>query len=307
MNKLKLMDDNYVRKNFDINSRSKYQGKEFLEIFDKNVFTKYLCNLNKKYFVVFNGSNKAFILNRDGDVVIDDEIVEKFPNKYLLYKFEKYVQKYNGIVIYLLFDGVCEKPNLIKIDKELVKINKKLKEKCKDLSLTFKKYDIFKASSIKTYKIIDDVYKLELYNKKRMISEIKLVYQGVGMMEIRSFTKPKFRGKSYNKMLRILMVILLALLICEKYGIRDIYSQAINPISAYVLMNNFKVIYNITGLRCGKRYFNNNKLETRELVEKLYKKSDTVHIFVKLSKYNIKRAIELLNIMLSDGIDAIKC
>jgi len=307
---MKIFTGERVYKKFIINPEYIYKSKKFLEIFDIVRNTRYLCILKQNYYYISYNNvkvhevfvlNKNYELEEDTDIIMDLKGKKKKSNIYL---------KRNKIIYIDLSDiKVCLNPNLTKMNKELEDINKRLNKKCSELSIKFEDYNPIKVSTIKTSKIIDDVYLLCMYYNKKCISYIELYYHNIqGVLEFRSYTEDRYGGKKYNKLLRSLIIILTALIVCKKNKFKFLYSQAINPISAWLLINNFNTILYSKHKNLEKILKTKKDLKLKKLIFDTYKKKNYIDIYIKLNKNNVKLANKLLDNLLSDdNLDSIKC
>jgi len=300
-----------VDKKFNINPKYRYKSKNFLEIFDIKSNTRYLCILNQNYYYVSYNDGKIkeiFVLDKNYKLVEDKDIVLELKDK--IYNMSNTYLRRNKIIYINLSDiKICLRPDLTRMNKELEDINKRLNKKCSELSIEFEDYRPIKESSIKTYRVIDDVYLLCMYYKKKCISQIELYYDDKqGVLEFRSYTLKKYGGKKYNKLLRSLIVILTALIVCDKNKINMVYSQAINPISAWLLINNFDTILYSKHKNLEEVIKTKKGLKLKEWIIDTYKKKKYIDIYIKLNRKNVKLANKLLDKLLGDNnLDSIKC
>ena len=82
-----------------------------------------------------------------------------------------------------------------------------------------------------------------LYYNENCISSIILIYKDEDTIGIDSNTYNNYQGNKYNTLLRAIVVILSSYIICNSKNISKISSNAINPISAWLLISNFDVTY----------------------------------------------------------------
>lgn len=307
---MKILTKKRVDKQFIINSGYIYKGKKFLEIFDIERNTRYLCILNQNYYYInYNTGkvNEVFVLNKDYKLEEDKDIIMDLNNK--VKKSNIYLKRNKIIYLNLSDIKVCLNSDLTNMNKELEGINKKLNKKCPELNIKFEDYTPIKVSNIKTSRIIDDVYLLCMYYNKKCISHIELYYHNIqGVLEFRSYTENKYEGKKYNKLLRSLIIILTALIVCKKHKFKFLYSQAINPISAWLLINNFNTILYSKHKNLQKVLKTKTDLKLKKWIFNTYKKKNYIDIYMELNKNNVKLANKLLDKLLSDdNLDSIKC
>jgi hypothetical protein len=124
----------------------------------------------------------------------------------------------------------------INIKDKLVELNNKLNLKCPNLMIS---YDPFKMQ-----------INLIKMNENKIISYIKLTpffLEDILRINIDSLTIEGYGGKKYNKFLRSILIIITTILFCENNKKIDfIYSQALNVISAWLLISNFNTDIKIT-------------------------------------------------------------
>jgi hypothetical protein len=93
-------------------------------------------------------------------------------------------------------------------------------------------------------------------------------------LEITSMTRNEEEGKSYNKML-----LSVAIFIASAFpGIRQLKSVAIHPVSAWSLINSYKLT---------EQYD-----YTREAINELFKNNGTMELYVPLNEDNSEKALE---------------
>jgi len=307
----RILTKQQIDKNFNINPKYRYKSKDFLEIFDIKRNTRYLCVLNQKYYYVSYNDGKVYeiyVLDKDYKLVEDKNIIMNLKDK--INNMSNIYLKRNKIIYINLSDiKICLKPNLVKMNKELESINKRLNKRCPELSIEFEDYRPIKENSIKTYNVLDDVYLLCMYYKKKCISQIELYYDDKqGVLEFRSYTLKKYGGNKYNKLLRSLIVILTALIVCDKNKINMVYSQAINPISAWLLINNFDTILYSKHKNLEEVIKSKKGLKLKKWIFDIYKEKKYIDIYIKLNRRNVKLANKLLDKLFSDdNLDSIKC
>jgi hypothetical protein len=309
MNHLKIITNkNIFLKRFKTNNIL-YKKKYVLEIIDKETYLKYLCKLKKDYYCIIDTIYKhIYIINDEGIFINNNKIIDNIQNNIL--ELDKYSIKNNIMIIYLCDINSCAEPNLKNVKKELVILNKQIYKKCKYLKISFDIIEKTYSKKFKTYIIIDNEYKLSLYYKNKLISTILLLYNTYDALEIRSNTVEKYEGNKFNKLLRMIIILLSSLIICKKFNIIELYSQAVNPISAWLLINNFNTVYsaNSANSKKYKTFSNTNKhLELKEFIWKAYKNGFNFDIYIKLDKNNIKIAKKLLKVLLSNKIESINC
>ena len=228
----------------------------------------------------------------------------------------------NGI--YQLIEGKEECLNFNKEEIEesiLNDLNRQIKNKCPELSIELNYYYRLpgRLYTYVDYESIDyndyDYSKTKtivlcLYYRGECISSITLTYDGEETMYIDSYTKEDKQGKKYNKLLRCIVIIICSQLSCNSNRrIMSIISEAANPISAWLLINNFETeIEDIEYQKLIKEKNEYNKV-TRQDISNLYQTGTilTLSIKIPLNRNNINRAYQLINILLTDISTSIIC
>ena len=149
-----------------------------------------------------------------------------------------------------------------------------------------------------------------LYNGNNCISSIELTYEGNGMMAIDSKTREINRGKKYNKLLRSVIIIVSSLIICHENKIIKIGSRAVNPISAWLLINYFNTTYESDRPKKLETYLETHSpITDRKSLNEFYEmhKSCDLNITVELNAENIRKANELFDNLTSNNPNSIKC
>ncbi len=195
---------------------------------------------NNKIFV-FNDKNELITNGQELDII--KNIIRDNNNANNFISFNKKLSDYD-IGILKMFDSEgCYNTNLKCIKERLDELNKILQIKYPDLHLEIDDY--YNLDGISSIAHSNEDYILCLYFDKKCISMIKLRYIGDNMMEIASTTEKEYEGKKYNKLLRIISVIIASKMICDGKTIVALKSEAINPISTWLLISNFDVEYNV--------------------------------------------------------------
>jgi len=143
--------------------------------------------------------------------------------------------KQNKIKRLLWLSRLCENEiNISDTNPKIEELNNLLKEKCNNLSISLD-YMYNMNGNVVSYnnKFINQLI-LCLNNPiEGCISSIEIKIDDDDLI-IKSKTKKEFEGKKYNKLLRAVVIIIAPFLNCN-----SLISDAINPISAWLLMNSF--------------------------------------------------------------------
>ena len=152
----------------------------------------------------------------------------------------------------------------------------------------------------------NDILSLCLYYNGDCISSITFRYKE-NNIEISSRTDEKYQGRKYNKLLRILTIIICGILICEDTNIKYITSNPENWISAWLLIDNFEVKFEddeeFQELVNENR---NNGDKLRNIVKDYY---SLPNIEIEINDHNLEKANNLFDELLSssDNKKNIKC
>ena len=232
--------------------------------------------------------------------------------------------------IYQLIEG---KEECLNFNKEEIKpilndLNRQIQIKCPELFIDLDYYYKLPGrlytygehtNTDMTLKKIHDYDNFDYYKKKVLIlclyyrgdciSSITLNYQGEETMDIDSYTKTQMERKKYNKLLRCIVIIICSQLSCNGKKIEYIKSSAVNPISAWLLINNFETELD------SKRYEEllKEKKEYNELtfqdISNLYQTVPNLmlSIDIQLNPTNVNKAYQLIETLLKDISNSIIC
>lgn len=278
-------------------------------------------NKNKTYFqVIQNGkrylvekkninciydvpNNNIYIYDNNDKLISDESEIIKIKNilatnnnvsNFIVLK-KKLIE--HDISLIKIFDSEgCYNANLVCIKDRLHELNQVLQINCPKLHLEMD--DFYKMDGIEINNYNNEDYILCLYMNEKCISKIKLKYIGTDMLEISSSTDEKYEGKKYNKLLRIVSVIIAPKLNCNGNLITALKSDAINPISAWLLISNFDVNYTVNPPELWE-LMENKDTNFKDAVFKVYDVAEKMNeelsfeIIVKLSSNNIRTANKL--------------
>lgn len=284
-----------------------YLKKQY--IYEKNKDYKYYC-LYDEY------KNEIFIFDFKGNITYDNNtIIDKIKETnelYSLYTNSEYLKVHDIKFIFLTLEleEECSIFNKELINSIVDKLNKTVYKKCPELLLKFDFTYKLSKTIHSTQAYLGDLI-LCLYYKKKCISHIYLIYRKNNILEIESYTEEDMENKKYNKLLRCIIIIIASELTCQNSKIDYILSRAINPISAWVLMNNFSFKLNYTPFNTPLIDYNifeeifdkNKKLSKKklfDLYEKMNDKLEPIREYLMLFIYipiheNLKIAYKILN------------
>jgi len=205
---------------------------------DKDLQFKFL-------YLAYPFENKGVLVKRNADMDTTniETIVSFFQNinfkpiskyKHFIEENQHFLTK-NNIITFMMHNASCD--NELKISKakqQITKLNKLLKKKCGNLSLSLD-YIYNMNGHVSSYsKDIDTLLFCLNHSTEGCISSVEIFLDDDGVIIINSKTKTEFEGKKYNKLLRAATIIISPLL-----NFDTLTSLAINPISTWLLMDSF--------------------------------------------------------------------
>ena len=159
---------------------------------------------------------------------------------------------------------------------EINMINKQLQKHCPSYSLkldyTYNMNGQLHLYNLFNYKLVT----LCLYYNGNCISSIQIDSAGGPTISIDSKTSRKHESKKFNTLLRSVVIMIASKIKYDSTNITEIYSCAISPVSAYLLLLKFKgrLTKLVTMLKNNKSLYNNapkNTPITKEFIEQYYK------------------------------------
>jgi len=172
--------------------------------------------------------------NADTDTSNIEKIITFINNNQPIYKHADFLKQHNIITLVFTHPIICETEIDISATIPIIEtLNASLKDKCDNLSLSLN-YIYNMNWSVVSYS--SDIAILVLclnHPTEGCISSVEVIINGVDL-NISSKTKDRFEGKKYNKLLRAAVIIIAPLLNCQ-----TLTSNAVNPISTWLLMNSF--------------------------------------------------------------------
>ena len=312
--------------------------KKYIKIIDKTNNTVYFSNeinstytygvqdsLSKKIFFIKITIDKS---NGKYGILIHDRVSQVGSNTLKImesHKGEKPLQykrllRNHNIEIITIKDKIgCYYFKRNRIESKIKELNNKLENICSELYLQIDNREVLNGTIPRFSYNSKEALLLCLYNKSigHCVSSIELKYEGNGEMSIDSKTHKSYTGKKYNKLLRSVIIIISSLIICHENKIKIISSEAINPISAWLLIGYFDTTYKSDPPELFNEY--ERKIDStspKSLKDKLfgfYNKynNDGLLIKVELNDKNIKKANDLFNNLTSRNINRknniIKC
>lgn len=173
---------------------------------------------------------------------------------------------------------------------EIDRINKLLQEQCFSYSLKFD-YTYNMDGQLHLYNLFN--YKLVtlcLYYNGNCISSIQIDSAGGPTISIDSKTSTQHERNQFNTLLRSVVIMIASKIKYNGTNITEIYSCAISPVSAYLLLLKFKGTLTEPNVRVNnnRTLYNNspkNTPLTKEFIEKYYEKNNaaSADIIIKVT------------------------
>jgi len=255
-----------------INETNKIEKINFIN--NKNIYKINVNNCNhyfiEKKYVVFNENDQYYIYNLTNDGGNIDNIIIKNVENILNSNSQPFMKRHK---LYkhdvMIIDRDCVQPIDLSYAKDYLNdLNNVLKTKCPNLELEFDYMYNLNCRKINSSIGIQNLI-LCLNNNEGCISFIVLnINEKDRSVEISSNTDKIYENKKYNKLLRAVIIMLVY---CLNIDMDYIISNAVNPISAYLLVKYFKAI--IPNNETNESFYNFIKKNDIELNEETdYKK-----------------------------------
>jgi len=275
-------------------------------------FNVLIDDLNEIYYAFDHWKGGVQITNGSIDhKLIEDTFEEASKEKDSLLA-ENLLEGEEIMVKELSYEKSCYTPfNLDVVKAKIDDLNKIFKKKCPNLELQFDHYYNLKGK-ITAYEE-NDYLIICLYYKKICISSIILETDKTNIdidnniVSISSQTDEKFQGNKFNKLLRCVAIIISSILICNDTDgpFTTLRSNPINPISAWLLISNFKTNVRDIDDSIDKKYerelfqlkaeypdLSDNEIKKKLVFEKKY---EFKLIDVPLDAENVGRAERIFN------------
>jgi len=290
--------------------QKEYHKTAFLEIIDSEANRRFLVPtyLYDQVGLIDDKTHQLYIFDNSGDLITDAatasdilmvllDTAEK--TKYNMCRANNILHDYRFKLIDLCKPKGCFNFNVDRMTNRIANMNERIHEHCKSLSLKFDHlYNL--PGEINSF-AESDVLTLCLYYKGDCVSSIQVVYTFPGTVSIDSKTGNSHQKKGYNKFLRAAVIILCDVLNCNENKISSIRSLAINPISAWVLVENFDVTfkeYDDLVEELARLKDLHPELTEFQTFEMVFNKYDALIIDVEVNDDNIKKAKDLFMTML---------
>lgn len=240
-----------LKDNYDILEKTKVNDRRIIQLVigscrtyfhdDSNVDYKYILfsrkmNEHKRYRLIgiyndIDETDPAYIEiseNMDSAAKVLASIIKKY-----------HVKKIDLDRLFYNKPGCGEPLDLTKANDLLRTLNHVISKECRDIRLNLD-YVYNMKNKVVSFTNTSNYLVLCLYYKEDCISSIEIVEKNQhGLLEINSKTETIHEGKKYNKLLRAVAIMIAGLLVP---GASYVSSVAVNPISAWLLVNSFNGI-----------------------------------------------------------------
>jgi len=238
---------------FDLQLVNIINGKQIYRITIEDCH--YYLYRNNMNYLLFKKDNIYHIIKFEDSIsdILESDISDiKNVLKNTQHEIELYSRLQSMHIKYFIKKINCHREIDLTEAKETIKIlNTRLHEKeyCKDLKIELNYlYNIDPPNKkLTAYTLLPESLILCLNNREGCISSI-IIEVDRNKLGISSKTSAIFEGNSYNKLLRCVVIIISKLLYPD---IDNLQSLALNPVSAYLLINYFNGIIDETN----KRFF----------------------------------------------------
>ena len=199
---------------------------------------------------------------------------------------------------------------LFRAKEKIKELNALLKVKCSNLSLNLD-YIYKLTGTISTYTNPSDVNTLVLclYNNNNCVSSIELNEDEDGNIAIQTKTESTFGGKKYNKLLTGVAILIASLI----DGVERVVSDAINPISAWILISSYNGVipHNTNQSFYDFLSTKEDKTITQKLLREFNDQDDKLNfrldLFTELNETNVRKAYEVFRSLVDDPATQLKC
>ena len=143
-------------------------------------------------------------------------------------------------------------------------------------------------------------------NNNNCISSIELNEDEEGNLQINSKTISEFEGKKYNKLLRGVVIIIASLI----DGVQKIVSDAINPISAWLLISAYNAVippdndenisfYKFLSTKADKTITQKTLQEFKEYDKLNFR----LYLFTELNEINVRKSYDMFRSLVDVGLN----
>jgi hypothetical protein len=275
------------------NITTKVNNKELYRVTNKKTRCV-LYFIKNKHEYIYTDAN--VLIKIDGTTITDD--ITDDITKFLLTK-PNLVQKNRKGILSINFQS-CTKPlNLVAAKNSITKLNTILVDKCNDKLNLNLDYIYNMEGMITSFNKNPNILLLCLTNNVGCISSLVLEKKDT-YMYISSMTHEKFEGKKYNKLLRAIIIIIAPLLNCT-----IIKSEAINPVSAWLLINYYNAVAVESEANKPFNIWFKDKAITMKAIND-YAKQDKnyfeVELEIEINSKNIAKANDIFNTTITNDL-----
>jgi hypothetical protein len=236
---------------------------------------------------------------------IEDKIIDFYSkNKGLLV----YNLKKNFKDIFIINYFIEDTLDISNVKAPLEHLNSLLKIKCPNLEIEFDyMYNLKNViPSLSNSPNYNDLTLCLYYNDgetENCNSSIKCIKEKDGI-ELVSKTNLDFINKKYNKLLRAVIIIISKFITIKNHStgiitqINKIYSDAHNPISAWLFINSFNAQPDSNKF---SKFINERPLTFELFEEYIYGKKPTLKTYIEINEINIDKAKEIFDSLLSNS------
>ena len=271
------------------------------------------------YILLYDRNSDNILFKLGDDDTIDKEIYTTC-ERFLSYSsiassFTMLASKLDGVdetkgkilVVKKYCKPYMSEEKLFRAKEKIKELNELLKLKCGNLSLNLD-YVYKLQGTIATYTEPSDVDTLVLclYNNNNCISSIELNEDEEGNLQINSKTISEFEGKKYNKLLRGVVIIIASLI----DGVQKIVSDAINPISAWLLISAYNAVippdndenisfYKFLSTKADKTITQKTLQEFKEYDKLNFR----LYLFTELNEINVRKSYDMFRSLVDVGLN----
>ena len=186
--------------------------------------------------------------------------------------------------------------NLARAQDKIMELNHLLQLKCNNLLSL--KLDFFynMTGEVSNFDTAPSDIILCLYYADNCIASISLKFKE-DTLTLYSKTHERFEGNKFNKLLRAIVIMFGGLITYDSQPFKTIKSYAINPISAWLLISNYKVTFDEDFMS----YMQDQSIDM-EMIKSYMKDDNNITIYVDLDE-NQAKAEKIFSELLSTSMD----
>jgi hypothetical protein len=269
-----------------------YKYKDEICEYYFNTNLDYIGYINYDYEIRNDILNIVKLIDKDFDEKVKKDIINENPNigRGTLREIYNVFDKLNHIIPierFRIFPPECETTiDLHSARKEIETLNGLLNCKNFKISINYV-FNMEPDTEINAHNIDSNNLLLCIFDEKKCVSSL-IVNYSYKNIKIDSKTKQQYEGNKLNKLLRAVIIIISKSLYSEAQYVK---SQAINPTSAYLMINNFNAkIVDFDGNPLNLVF--NDYEEMKKYIDQ---NEDGIITKVELNEDNINKAREVFN------------